>query len=34
MTETGFAVFVLVMFLVPVPILAWLDRGKRPSGSG
>lgn len=33
MTETGLAVFVLVMFLVPVPILAWLDRPRQQSGS-
>ena len=26
MTETGFAIFVLISFLVPVPILSWLDR--------
>lgn len=31
MTSTGFAVFVLVAFLLPVPVLAWLDR---PRGSG
>ena len=28
MGETGFAVFVLVAFLAPVPILAWLDRSR------
>ncbi len=26
MTATGFAIFALVGFLVPIPILAWLDR--------
>jgi hypothetical protein len=26
MTEAGLAVFVLIGFVVPVPILAWLDR--------
>jgi hypothetical protein len=26
MSEAGLAVFVLVAFLIPVPILAWLDR--------
>jgi hypothetical protein len=26
MTEAGLAVVVLVGFLLPVPILAWLDR--------
>jgi hypothetical protein len=26
MTEAGVALFVLVGFLLPVPILAWLDR--------
>lgn len=31
MTETGLAVFVLVLFLLPVPILARLDRSKRQS---
>ena len=29
MTEAGFAVFALVAFLLPVPILAWLDRPRR-----
>lgn len=33
MTGLGFAVFVLVSFLVPVPILTWLDRGRRQPGS-
>ena len=33
MTSTGFAIFVLVGFLLPVPILAWLDRPRRgPDG--
>jgi hypothetical protein len=26
MTETGLALFVVIVFLVPVPVLAWLDR--------
>jgi hypothetical protein len=26
MSEAGLAVFVVVGFLLPVPILAWLDR--------
>jgi hypothetical protein len=26
MTPIGFAIFCLVGFLLPVPILAWLDR--------
>jgi hypothetical protein len=26
MTGTGFAVICLLSFLVPIPILAWLDR--------
>jgi len=26
MTETGLAVFVLLAFVIPVPVLAWLDR--------
>jgi hypothetical protein len=29
MSVTGFAAFVFVLFIVPVPILAWLDRPKR-----
>src|SRR6267143_883764 len=29
MTSTGFAVICLLSFLVPVPILAWLDRPRR-----
>jgi len=28
MTEAGLAIFVLVSFLLPVPILSWLDRGR------
>ncbi len=33
MTETGLAIFVLVSFLLPIPILAWLDRSKsKPDG--
>jgi hypothetical protein len=32
MSEARLAVFVLVAFLLPVPILVWLDRV--PSGSG
>jgi hypothetical protein len=30
MTPVGLAVFVFLAFLVPVPILAWLDRPRRP----
>jgi hypothetical protein len=30
MTPVGLAVFVVLAFLVPVPILAWLDRPRRP----
>ena len=29
MTPVGFAIFCLVGFLLPVPILAWLDRPRR-----
>jgi hypothetical protein len=29
MTPTGFAFFCLAGFLLPVPILAWLDRPRR-----
>ncbi|MGE5175747.1 MAG: hypothetical protein ACM3JJ_05165 [Hyphomicrobiales bacterium] len=32
MTPHGFAIFCLVGFVVPVPILAWLDRPRRPRG--
>jgi hypothetical protein len=28
-TETGLAIFVLVAFVIPVPILVWLDRKPR-----
>ncbi len=28
MTPSGLAIFVLVSFLLPVPILAWLDRSR------
>jgi len=28
-TPTGFAIFCLVGFLAPVPLLAWLDRPKK-----
>ncbi len=31
MTETGLAIFVLVSFLLPIPILAWLDRSHSKS---
>jgi len=34
MTPHGFAIFCLVGFLLPVPILAWLDRSKRARGVG
>jgi hypothetical protein len=33
MTPHGFAIFCLVGFLLPVPILAWLDRSKRRRGA-
>jgi len=29
MTSQGFAIFCLVGFLLPVPLLAWLDRRPR-----
>jgi hypothetical protein len=29
MTSTGFAVFALLGFLVPIPILAWFDRPRK-----
>jgi hypothetical protein len=32
MTSTGFAVFAFLAFLIPVPLLAWLDRAPRRSG--
>jgi hypothetical protein len=28
-TETGLAIFVLAAFVVPVPLIAWLDRKPR-----
>lgn len=31
MSTTGFAIFVFVGFVLPVPLLAWLDK---PRGSG
>lgn len=34
MTETGLAIFVVVGFLLPVPILAWLDRVEPRHWSG
>lgn len=30
MTVTGLAIFVFLAFLVPVPILSWLDRPRGP----
>lgn len=32
MTSTGLALFVFLAFLVPIPILAWLDRPPRGDG--
>lgn len=29
MTETSLALFVLVAFVIPIPILVWLDRKPR-----
>ena len=29
MTTTAFAILVLISFVVPVPILAWLDRPRK-----
>jgi hypothetical protein len=29
MSETGFGLFCLLGFLIPVPLLAWLDRPRR-----
>lgn len=29
MSSSGLAVFVVVGFLIPIPILAWLDRPRR-----
>ena len=33
MTEAGLAVFVLAAILIPVPILAWLDKKPRAKPS-
>ena len=33
MSDVGFAIFVVASFVIPVPILAWLDRRRRNSGS-
>ena len=33
MTEAGLAVFVLVGFLLPVPVLAWLDLALWPNSA-
>ena len=30
MSSTGLAIFVFLAFLIPVPILAWLDRPRSP----
>jgi hypothetical protein len=30
MTPSGLAVLVFLSFLVPAPLLAWLDRPRRP----
>jgi hypothetical protein len=32
MTEAGFAVFVLAAFVLPIPLLAWLDAKPRERG--
>ncbi len=29
MTDMGFAIFALVSFLIPIPILGWLDRPRK-----
>ncbi len=29
MTDMGFAIFALVSFLIPIPILSWLDRPRK-----
>ncbi len=29
MTDVGFAIFALVSFLIPIPILSWLDRPRK-----
>lgn len=34
MTPTGLAVFVFLAFLVPVPILHWLDRPRHGDEDG
>jgi hypothetical protein len=34
MNTAGLALFVFVAFLVPVPILDWLDRPRRGSARG
>jgi hypothetical protein len=31
MSEAGLALFVVVGFLLPVPVLVWLDRPRNPS---
>jgi hypothetical protein len=32
MSPTMFGIMVLLSFVVPVPILAWLDRPRQPKG--
>jgi hypothetical protein len=34
MSPNGLAIFVFFAFLVPVPLVAWLDRARGPNGSG
>jgi len=34
MTTAGLAVFVFVGFLLPVPVLHWLDRPRPPADAG
>jgi hypothetical protein len=34
MTSTGFGLFCLLGFALPVPLLAWLDRVKTTSRAG
>ncbi len=29
MSSTGLAIFVLVAFLIPIPVFTWLDRPRR-----
>ena len=29
MSESGLAIFVVLAFLIPVPLLSWLDRPRR-----